>query len=1008
MWIVGNANQFNAQGAVPTDSTTLDVLRRKDENDWHSAEDILLLAMMASLFHDIGKASRAFQKKLRVPVAMSDAYRHEWVSLRIFEAFVGTDADELWLQRLVDLRESDKTDWLKRITRDDISPNRVSPFANGRMPPLAQVIGWLIVSHHRLPYPKEGTNRAAFDYLPACITAEWDGPRQDADPKEKAACWTFDHGLPFASTDWCRRVSECARAMAERSGFVACGSEFLKDSYVMHLSRMVLMLADHYYSSQGSNVRYGDAAFPLYANTDRKTRDFKQRLDEHLIGVASNARRLSRSLPRLERQLPRIARHQGFKRRASDDAFRWQDKAFDLSVSLQRRSAEHGFFGINMASTGCGKTLANGRIMYGLADPQRGARFSIALGLRTLTLQTGDVYRERLSLGEDELAVLVGGGAAREIFEINKQEAEFNAVGSESSADLLLDNTFVHYESALDDGPLHRWLATSPGANKLINAPIVACTVDHLTPATEGTRGGHQITPMLRLLTSDLVLDEVDDFDISDLPALSRLVHWAGLLGSKVLLSSATLPPALVQGLFDAYQEGRAIFQRHRGERRMNGICCAWFDEFSCETSSHSKRESFSKHHADFVAKRMQVLRKVAPRRRAQIVPVDIEFRGRDAIPATLARWLSSRIVDLHDRHHVVDEPTKKRMSVGLVRFANIDPLIEVARELAFHGGPASTRLHICVYHSHHPLLMRSRIEQRLDSLLKRHQMSPRDRDPLLDQWEVRLALEGEDEHDQIFVVLASPVAEVGRDHDYDWAIVEPSSMRSIIQLAGRVRRHRPGAALTPNIELMERNIKGLAGEGIAFARPGFENDAYRLETHVLSELLESTQIEPLDAAPRIAERTELQPTKNLADLEHRRLRALMLAEGERLPIDLCWKTPAHLCAGLAIEQRFRAGRPTRTYALLPDDDEEDVSLREFSEGEWGPPLGNLLEEIALECGPRISFWGATSYVSALHELAERVSMESIDCAKKFGLVELEPNTQGWGYHPSLGFSRRR
>lgn len=33
-----------------------------------------------------------------------------------------------------------------------------------------------------------------------------------------------------------------------------------------------------------------------------------------------------------------------------------------------------------------------------------------------------------------------------------------------------------------------------------------------------------------------------------------------------------------------------------------------------------------------------------------------------------------------------------------------------------------------------------------------------------------------------------------GRDHDYDWAIVEPSSMRSIIQLAGRIRRHRPGS----------------------------------------------------------------------------------------------------------------------------------------------------------------------------------------------------------------------
>ena len=41
--------------------------------------------------------------------------------------------------------------------------------------------------------------------------------------------------------------------------------------------------------------------------------------------------------------------------------------------------------------------------------------------------------------------------------------------------------------------------------------------------------------------------------------------------------------------------------------------------------------------------------------------------------------------------------------------------------------------------------------------------------------------------------MLGSPVTEVGRDHDYDWAVVEPSSMRSLIQLAGRVRRHHLG-----------------------------------------------------------------------------------------------------------------------------------------------------------------------------------------------------------------------
>ena len=71
---------------------------------------------------------------------------------------------------------------------------------------------------------------------------------------------------------------------------------------------------------------------------------------------------------------------------------------------------------------------------------------------------------------------------------------------------------------------------------------------------------------MLRLLTSDLVLDEPDDFGLSDLPALCRLVNWAGMLGCRVLLSSATLQPALLNALFAAYQAGRAHFHKGCGE----------------------------------------------------------------------------------------------------------------------------------------------------------------------------------------------------------------------------------------------------------------------------------------------------------------------------------------------------------------------------------------------------------------------------------------------------------
>ncbi len=1007
LWIVGNAGQFNAQGAVPTNTTTRDVLRKRDENDWHSAEDIRLLAIMASLFHDIGKASHAFQAKLQSRKPLADAYRHEWVSLRLFEAFVGKGTDEDWLQRLASVSDSSDLVWLDRLVRDDQSPTPAGPFKKGQLPSLAQVVGWLIVSHHRIPCAPQRQPAGMFANLPDAIRADWNALRPDSTAQEKSDCWRFDRGLPFASRDWVRHVNDCAKAMLARAGFVSKGAIYLSDPYVMHLARLALMLADHHYSSLPSDPRRGDLNFPIFANTARDTGEMKQRLDEHLIGVASHARKLIGVLPRLEHQLPRIARHKGFKRRAGSEAFRWQDKAFDLAIGLHTRARQQGFFGINMASTGCGKTLANGRILYGLSDPQRGARFSIALGLRTLTLQTGQVYRERLGLGEDDLAVLVGGTAVRELFALGQHAHPLDAQGSESAQELLPDNSYVHFEANVEDGPLRQWLSGNPGASKLVNAPILACTIDHLMPATESTRGGHQIAPILRLLTADLVLDEVDDFDIADLPALTRLVHWAGLFGTRVLLSSATLPPALVRGLFDAYREGRCIFQRHRSADPFTAVCCAWFDEFNCTASDHCTPESFATDHAVFVGKRLHNLREAEVRRIAKIQPFTAAAKDRDAICRALATELPAWMGELHGHHHCVDPAGGKRVSVGIVRFANIEPMIAVARALYEQGAPEGMRLHLCVYHSRHPLLIRSRIEQLLDQLLQRQAKGRAD--TILDHPLVRQAVERYHESDQLFVVLASPVAEVGRDHDYDWAIVEPSSMRSIIQLAGRIRRHRKGTVQTPNLYLLEHNVRSLQGERVAYQKPGFESTQFLLKNHGLSALLTPEQLSPLDAAPRIEERLELHPSHNLVDLEHRRLRALMLAEGEPLPVSLWWETRAALCAELQVSQRFRAGQEEQAYALMPDeDDEERARFHRDDGGDWSAPLDNLLEKIELKPGARVGFWGAGDYLVALNELADALGQSPRDCAKRFGVVHLRDNTQGWRYHTALGFQKHK
>mgnify|MGYP003441893274 CR=1 FL=1 len=116
-------------------------------------------------------------------------------------------------------------------------------------------------------------------------------------------------------------------------------------------------------------------------------------------------------------------------------------------------------------------------------------------------------------------------------------------------------------------------------------------------------------------------------------------------------------------------------------------------------------------------------------------------------------------------------------------------------------------------YHSRQVLLLRSEQERHLDAVLKRKEKQGEQ--PIVFSNDViRQHLDTTASEHVIFILVATPVEEVGRDHDFDWAIIEPSSYRSIIQLAGRVLRHRSleKDIEQPNIGLLQYNLKGLRG----------------------------------------------------------------------------------------------------------------------------------------------------------------------------------------------------
>ncbi|TVQ27499.1 MAG: type I-F CRISPR-associated helicase Cas3, partial [Wenzhouxiangella sp.] len=748
MWIVGNASRFNAQGAVPTNSTQRNVLRHGSENDWHTGEDIQLLARLAALLHDLGKIVIAFQERLRGQRNERNLYRHEWVSLRLFQAFVGSDDDRKWLQRLSDPAQQTELDWIAkgRYLRDGLDDCPRQPFRD--LPPIAQAVAWLIVTHHRLPQApvfedgqqqRIGTRskgQFAWEWVEkplAEVAHDWNELAQPASLADIEPYWKPASPLPTINPAWQKQAAKIARRLLEVDQKRA--DDWLDNPYVMHLARLSLMLSDHYYSSLGlddesqpvaERARFLQPDDTAGANTTR-TRSGKpiinQTLTEHLLGVAHGAGAIAHSLPGFERYLPRLQNHRGLRKRTSDPRFRWQDKAFDAATAIRTASQQHGGFIVNMASTGCGKTLANARILYALADPQIGLRATYALGLRTLTLQTGRSYRKDLHLDDDELAILVGGSSSRELFEYYEAEAE--ATGSGSSQSLLEEDSHVLYEGNTADHPLLARALANSDIRRLLSAPILTCTVDHIAPATEGVRAGRQIAPMLRLMSSDLILDELDDYDLNDIPALTRLVHWAGLLGARVVLSSATLPPALVEGMFMAYRAGRVQFQKNRGlggfqDEAKVDIPCIWTDEFGVNSVCCAIGNDFAEHHAQFVQARSARLQQAEALRLGELVPVEITAQKPELIHREFARHIHAACLRLHQHHAEKDPVTGKQVSFGIVRMANIDPLIDVANELCALGAPDDSRIHLCVYHARFPIAQRSAIEYMLDQTFNR------------------------------------------------------------------------------------------------------------------------------------------------------------------------------------------------------------------------------------------------------------------------------------------------
>ncbi len=903
-WIIGTRKHFNNEGVFAFSWTKRDRLQAVIEPT-PIERAARYLTELAGLFHDLGKASAVFQAKLQKRASTGDPIRHEYVSWLMLHKLLGQAPDDLtWLEWLADypnlhprlehaFAEGSYTyeAQFAQICRDiqnppddSLSMTHELPLPNRATTPLLHHLAWLVISHHRLPQGSPRRSKIVIragahlhrnfstDEIQACLQRMQD----------KKSLWAENIWWTQQVAAKATQLRNLLRSTPELNLAAATWTPF-----IAHYCRTMLMLGDHFVSKQNTQQCFPSADKKLikslyFANTNRAKGCMAATLNEHLRSVGKESGSLFRLGLRLADSLAGIEpsalpSHLHTIDKDTTTPFYWQDDA------CQKIKARHsdgiqtsGFFGVVLARTGAGKTRACARFMTQLSPR---VRYNLALGLRTLTLQSGTAYRNELGLNKSQVSTLVGSELARHLHEMPMADSGSESAAVENLEADILDGT----EEVDQDLPpqLAQLLATEPNKRLLLTAPILVSTVDYLVAAANPNRSRH-LYASVRLMTSDLVLDEIDSYSEEDLIVLGKLVYLCGLFGRKVLLASATLPPALAETFFAAYWTGYQQYgaRKHQEARLFAG----WLTDQAAlsRVEKCSSTEAFNRTHATVTQALVKQLQSEPAKRQAVLLDIPshklptIRIHSHPSADlSVLFKTVLQQCYAFHAQQALIDPITNKRVSIGLVRWANTEACWRFAEYLLRHEPTDHQPEHrVLCYHAKLLPVIRYEVERNLDTLLQRKDATAFFHHPL-----VRDILDHNVTDDVMLVVSATPIEEIGRDHDFDWAIIEPSSTRAIIQTAGRVRRHRLASQNTQNIALLSTTVRGLKGENFAFRFPGVESEHYPVGSKQTATAYDLPLLQQaIDARALLNEAH----SKGITTLEHRKLRDWLTGNTQR------------------------------------------------------------------------------------------------------------------------------
>lgn len=828
LWTVGSRLAFGPNGHFPAGTKAKSKKTSVFTPAWVRAAS--LLAQASGQVHDLGKGSCRFQDKLRKQAPLKDEVRHEWISLKLLHALRQNGGD--WQKSWETLG--------RRISDFIMDARKLSPDSNEAILSATEAIDFLILSHHNLPDSDDNGNS---DTPSIPTSREWLVRTPNPCAEQIRPAGTLSSAIV-------EDYLKLEKKLLEKHD----SNDTLFWRAILVYARAALIFADHVVSAEREK-QPGKNDSTLYANTDwfdSRKKELNQPLEKHLQQVSKRAAETVWHMAQLtalhqqrlhSQNLPGLSEESLEKITAPADPqgrFAWQNRCARSLTDIREKHPDCPVLVLNMAGTGSGKTRMNARIGC-LISREEQPRLSIALNLRSLTLQTGAALSAGLGIGADELATVIGDRTTQELFNKTAMRKNDPSVldDPDNTDENLPESDFICVGNPhLIPEWMDAFLKTG-SEKRLIGTPLLVSTIDFIIAAGTPGSQGHHVKALMRVMSSDLILDEIDGYEPVALVAVLRLVQLAALFRRNVICSSATLSLPVATAIERAFRSGVDMCNRlgaHKnGEYVPTGFIRAMIDDGLLPVAEYVEGEDTAFRQI-YQARLNDIADSVSRQpayRKAMLHPVTAQTR---------AGWFNSVYDAVQTMHGFQQWPfghSGKNVSFGLVRVANVSTAIDLARFLARQMPHA----HVACYHSQEFLIARFHKERRLDRLLSRKNGNA----SILNDTDIARLVADTPRDDIPFIVVATPVEEIGRDHDFDWGVIEPSSSQSIVQTAGRINRHRLCEITNPNIALLQYNFRHCANaeDGTpaqaAFIYPGYEKQGGKkggFRTHDLAELL--------------------------------------------------------------------------------------------------------------------------------------------------------------------------